>query len=143
MSATTMLDETISLLSQDNSPRKPQSPNTKKGGHRALTNDDFKTGDQTEFASNIGYGSVDDQLKEMQSRKPKIAKLTLADDTIIEGLSFGAEANVSGEVVFNTGMVGYPESLTDPSYCGQILVLTYPLIGNYGVPDEDEMDEYG
>jgi len=50
---------------------------------------------------------------------------------------------VSGEVVFNTGMVGYPESLTDPSYCGQILVLTYPLIGNYGVPSEDELDEYG
>lgn len=62
----------------------------------------------------------------------------------IEGRSFGAPASVSGEVVFNTGMVGYPEALTDPSYRGQILVLTYPLIGNYGVPDETILDkEYG
>ncbi len=53
-----------------------------------------------------------------------------------EGVSFGAEKNVSGEVVFNTGMVGYPETLTDPSYEGEILVLTYPLVGNYGVPWE-------
>ena len=50
---------------------------------------------------------------------------------------------MSGEVVFNTGMVGYPEALTDPSYRGQILVLTYPLIGNYGVPDESVLDELG
>lgn len=50
---------------------------------------------------------------------------------------------MSGEVVFNTGMVGYPEALTDPSYRGQILVLTYPLIGNYGVPDESLMDNHG
>jgi carbamoyl-phosphate synthase small subunit len=54
----------------------------------------------------------------------------------IRGRSFGYEAGTAGEVVFSTGMVGYPESLTDPSYCGQILVLTYPLIGNYGVPDK-------
>lgn len=51
--------------------------------------------------------------------------------------------SVSGEVVFNTGMVGYPEALTDPSYRGQILVLTYPLIGNYGVPDESALDKHG
>jgi carbamoyl-phosphate synthase small subunit len=51
--------------------------------------------------------------------------------------------SISGEVVFNTGMVGYPEALTDPSYRGQILVLTYPLIGNYGVPDESLKDEHG
>ena len=50
---------------------------------------------------------------------------------------------MSGEVVFNTGMVGYPEALTDPSYRGQILVLTYPLIGNYGVPDDGVKDEHG
>ena len=50
---------------------------------------------------------------------------------------------MSGEVVFNTGMVGYPEALTDPSYRGQILVLTYPLVGNYGVPDESIKDQYG
>jgi carbamoyl-phosphate synthase/aspartate carbamoyltransferase len=60
----------------------------------------------------------------------------------IEGYSFGAPTSVSGEVVFNTGMVGYPEALTDPSYRGQILVLTYPLIGNYGVPDDNIQDEY-
>lgn len=61
----------------------------------------------------------------------------------IAARSFGAPVSVSGEVVFNTGMVGYPEALTDPSYRGQILVLTYPLIGNYGVPDESIEDEYG
>lgn len=61
-------------------------------------------------------------------------KLILSDGTVFLGQSFGAEGATSGEVVFNTGMVGYPESLTDPSYFGQILVLTYPLVGNYGVP---------
>lgn len=61
-------------------------------------------------------------------------KLYLEDGTAIEGKSFGAKREAFGEVVFNTGMVGYPESLTDPSYEGQILVLTYPLVGNYGVP---------
>ncbi len=61
-------------------------------------------------------------------------RLELEDGTVAEGPSFGAARSVSGEVVFNTGMVGYPESLTDPSYRGQILVLTYPLAGNYGVP---------
>ncbi len=63
-------------------------------------------------------------------------KLYLKDGTVFEGKSFGAPKNASGEVVFNTGMTGYVESLTDPSYAGQIVVLTYPLIGNYGVPDK-------
>ena len=63
------------------------------------------------------------------------ARLILDDGTAFCGWSFGYEANVFGEVVFNTAMTGYPESLTDPSYAGQILVATYPLIGNYGVPD--------
>lgn len=58
-------------------------------------------------------------------------KLILDDGTVIEGQSFGATGNVAGEVVFNTGMAGYVETLTDPSYRGQILVATYPLIGNY------------
>ena len=66
-----------------------------------------------------------------------ISKLYLEDGTVFSGTSFAVNREVEGEVVFNTGMVGYPESLTDPSYCGQILVLTYPLIGNYGVPDEE------
>ena len=63
-------------------------------------------------------------------------KIFLEDGTLFEGQSFGAASNAAGEVVFNTGMTGYVESLTDPSYAGQIVVLTYPLIGNYGVPDK-------
>jgi carbamoyl-phosphate synthase small subunit len=72
------------------------------------------------------------------------AALYLADGSPpLTGNSFGANIAISGEVVFNTGMVGYPEALTDPSYRGQILVLTYPLIGNYGVPDEKVLDGLG
>lgn len=66
------------------------------------------------------------------------ARLILKDETVFEGRIFGANKPIAGEVVFNTGMVGYPETLTDPSYCGQILVLTYPLVGNYGVPAYDK-----
>lgn len=62
-------------------------------------------------------------------------KLVLEDGTIYFGKSFGYKKSVAGEVVFNTAMTGYPESLTDPSYKGQILVSTYPLVGNYGVPE--------
>lgn len=62
------------------------------------------------------------------------AQLHLADGTMFGGESFGAPVSMDGEVVFATGMVGYPEALTDPSFHGQILVMTYPLIGNYGVP---------
>eukprot|EP00434_Breviolum_minutum_P031230 symbB.v1.2.027619.t1/scaffold2810.1/size69760/1 len=61
---------------------------------------------------------------------------------ILQGYAFGSPTSVSGEVVFNTGMVAYPESLTDPSYAGQILVITYPLVGNYGIPS-DEKDDLG
>ncbi len=71
-----------------------------------------------------------------------MASLVLADGTVLEGESFGAAVDSDGEVVFSTGMTGYPESLTDPSYRGQILVSTYPLIGNYGVPSE-ELNEFG
>lgn len=65
------------------------------------------------------------------------AKLVLEDGTSYEGFQFGADKSAAGEVVFNTGMTGYPETLTDASYKGQILVLTYPLVGNYGVPKEE------
>lgn len=65
------------------------------------------------------------------------AYLALEDGTIFEGSSFGAEGEVIGEIVFNTGMTGYQEVLTDASYCGQIVTMTYPLIGNYGVNIED------
>lgn len=61
------------------------------------------------------------------------AKLVLMDGKVLSGKSFGAEVSSAGEVVFNTSMVGYPEALTDPSYRGQILIFTYPLIGNYGI----------
>lgn len=57
-----------------------------------------------------------------------------------QGVSFGAHRSVAGELVFQTGMVGYPESITDPSYRGQILVITFPLVGNYGVPSRKERD---
>ena len=70
-------------------------------------------------------------------RVDKKVKLILENGEEFQGFSFGAEHSASGEAVFNTGMVGYPESLTDPSYKGQILVLTYPLIGNYGVPEKE------
>jgi len=68
----------------------------------------------------------------MQQRKT--ATLVLDDGSFFRGVSFGSEKDAVGEVVFNTAMTGYPESLTDPSYAGQIMVLTYPLVGNYGVP---------
>lgn len=68
------------------------------------------------------------------------ARLLLEDGAVFEGEHFGAPLSVAGEVVFNTGMVGYPESMTDPSYAGQILSFTYPLIGNYGIPVNGQID---
>ncbi len=65
-----------------------------------------------------------------------MTRLLLKNGNSFDGKSFGAEVSAVGEVVFSTGMMGYPESLTDPSYKGQILVLTYPLVGNYGIPDK-------
>ncbi len=73
----------------------------------------------------------------------KFGKLILDDGTVLDGIGFGYSTVVFGEIVFNTGMVGYPETLTDPSYSGQILTLTYPLIGNYGVPDPAIKDDDG
>jgi carbamoyl-phosphate synthase small subunit len=71
----------------------------------------------------------------------KKSQLLLEDGTVYEGYAFGSRSTVAGEVVFNTGMIGYPESLTDPSYRGQILALTYPLIGNYGIPEDSREDD--
>ncbi len=71
---------------------------------------------------------------------PKKAELLLEDGTRYCGFSFGYEGSVAGEVVFNTAMTGYTESLTDPSYKGQILVSTYPMIGNYGIPGNEAED---
>jgi carbamoyl-phosphate synthase small subunit len=69
-------------------------------------------------------------------QEKKYSSLFLENGNEFRGFAFGYDQAVDGEVVFNTAMVGYPESLTDPSYSGQILCITFPLIGNYGVPDE-------
>lgn len=69
----------------------------------------------------------------------KTANLLLEDGSFFKGFAFGAEKSVSGELVFSTAMTGYPESLTDPSYSGQVLVITFPLVGNYGVPTDSEL----
>lgn len=81
-------------------------------------------------------------FKKELSEKERTAVLALEDGSYFIGTGFGATGKVCGEVVFNTGMVGYPEALTDPSYEGQILVLTYPLIGNYGVPPWTVFDRW-
>ena len=73
----------------------------------------------------------------------KFGKLVLEDGTVFDGMGFGYSTTVFGEAVFNTGMVGYTEALTDPSYSGQILAITYPLVGNYGVPDDTARDPDG
>lgn len=69
-------------------------------------------------------------------------QLVFKDGTKFAGDTFGKDVSVSGELVFTTGMVGYPESLTDPSYAGQILIFTYPLLGSYGVPPREEWESY-
>jgi len=74
-------------------------------------------------------------------KKTFTVRLTLEDGTVYTGKSFGAAIPAAGEVVFNTAMTGYPESLTDPSYKGQILCLTYPLVGNYGAPRREEEND--
>lgn len=76
----------------------------------------------------------------MRMRHIPSAVLELEDGTKFHGYSFGSNTSTSGEVVFNTAMTGYPESLTDPSYEGQILVTTFPLLGNYGVPPQQNTD---
>jgi carbamoyl-phosphate synthase small subunit len=72
---------------------------------------------------------------------PRRGRLMLQDGTVFEGVSFGYAGPSAGEVVFGTGMVGYPEALTDASFSGQILVMTYPLIGNYGVPEQSSWED--
>lgn len=77
----------------------------------------------------------------MESTGSRMMSLETKDGNVLQGYSFGAPVSAAGEVVFQTGMVGYPESITDPSYEGQILVITFPLVGNYGVPDRELKDE--
>ncbi|XP_068428225.1 carbamoyl-phosphate synthase [ammonia], mitochondrial [Clinocottus analis] len=83
------------------------------------------------------------QTTKLFSVKAQTAHLVLEDGTRMKGYSFGHDGSVAGELVFNTGLVGYPEALTDPSYRGQILTLTYPIVGNYGVPNSEELDVLG
>jgi len=73
----------------------------------------------------------------MEGWLSRMGFLVLEDGTIYEGVYFGARDRVMGEVVFNTGMTGYQEILTDPSYYGQIVVMTFPLVGNYGINEVD------
>ncbi|ODV95474.1 hypothetical protein PACTADRAFT_43112 [Pachysolen tannophilus NRRL Y-2460] len=76
-----------------------------------------------------------------ESTGQRLMTLETQDGLALQGYSFGANVSTAGELVFQTGMVGYPEAITDPSYEGQILVITYPLVGNYGVPDRELRDE--
>lgn len=78
---------------------------------------------------------------QVDAKDATLVSLELQDGVVYQGYSFGAKKSVAGELVFQTGMVGYPESITDPSYRGQILVITFPLVGNYGVPSRETMDE--
>ena len=77
------------------------------------------------------------KLDKEHALNKKKAILALADGTVFEGESFGGEGEATGEVVFNTSMMGYQEIMSDPSYKGQIMTMTYPHIGNYGANDED------
>jgi len=88
-----------------------------------------------------GSASVPLALPNMGIGEGGAMQLRLQDGTTYQGMGFGAKRSMAGELVFQTGMVGYPESITDPSYRGQILVVTFPLVGNYGVPSRDTMDE--
>src|SRR4051794_8378026 len=81
--------------------------------------------------------SADPSFSQTSSSNVPIAKLALEDGTVFTGRAFGAAGTSEGEVVFNTSMTGYQEILTDPSYKGQIVTMTYPLIGNYGINRQD------
>ncbi|KAI8172335.1 Carbamoyl-phosphate synthase arginine-specific small chain [Colletotrichum sp. SAR 10_75] len=101
---------------------------------------------QTRFLSKQATGSKGRKMPFNQTRATApVANLdatfTIRDGPVFSGRAFGANSNISGEAVFTTSLVGYPESMTDPSYRGQILVFTQPLIGNYGVPS-NQLDEY-
>ncbi|KAK6512073.1 hypothetical protein TWF481_000970 [Arthrobotrys musiformis] len=82
----------------------------------------------------------DGQLADGTTDDEGLMALEFQDGSVYQGYSFGAQKSTSGEMVFQTGMVGYPESITDPSYRGQILVITFPLVGNYGVPKREDVD---
>ncbi|ODV63384.1 carbamoyl-phosphate synthase (glutamine-hydrolyzing) CPA1 [Ascoidea rubescens DSM 1968] len=97
------------------------------------------------LSNNISKKSISRNLAFSSNSSSSLdrATFTIKNGPIFNGFSFGANKNISGEAVFTTSLVGYPESMTDPSYKGQILVFTQPLIGNYGVPSPQIKDEYG
>src|SRR5436305_3545490 len=88
------------------------------------------------YASTIGLIGA-----ENKPQLPTYGALVLEDGTRFEGVSFGYDQSIAGEVVFCTGMVGYPEALTDASFAGQILIMTYPILGNYGVPIQSRWED--
>ena len=92
-------------------------------------------------SGNHGDSLIQAVFPQDHSQHSRRVYLELKDGAVYEGFSFGAERDIAGELVFQTGMVGYPESITDPSYRGQILVITFPLVGNYGVPSREALDE--
>lgn len=118
-----------------------QAPSGPLGGIKRFLN----PVSQTRFLATV-EGNTPRQMHAPKARPTPIshdrATFTIRDGPIFSGKSFGAKSNVSGEAVFTTSLVGYPESMTDPSYRGQILVFTQPLIGNYGVPSAAR-DEHG
>ena len=131
---------------ENNTPQPPPSPvlhGLKLGCKRRLEDCTPLSGGKVGGKPGMNRGAIKTEkggIHEHLSRTK--AALVLSDGTRLEGFSFGAECSASGEVVFNTAMVGYPEALTDPSYRGQILTLTFPLVGNYGVPS-DVKDDLG
>jgi carbamoyl-phosphate synthase / aspartate carbamoyltransferase len=110
-----------------------RSPALNSPDERPMSPSSTTRSDTTKLYTHIAAGH------DIQGLQSKVV-LEIQDGRAFEGISFGAEKSVSGELVFQTGMVGYPESVTDPSYQGQILVMTFPLVGNYGVPSRDTLD---
>src|SRR5580693_234486 len=90
-----------------------------------------------QFVASMFYVPVPVPYNLTPMSQKRIAKLALEDGTVFSGEAFGAPGTSEGEVVFNTSMTGYQDILTDPSYKGQIVTMTYPLIGNYGINRQD------
>ena len=120
-----------------NSPQAAASVGLPDGGSRNTTSHAIASSRTTNGLSSTTFASFKKEAEEGENMR-----LELQDGTVFEGLSFGSKRSIAGELVFQTGMVGYPESITDPSYRGQILVVTFPLVGNYGVPSRDAIDTY-
>jgi carbamoyl-phosphate synthase/aspartate carbamoyltransferase len=122
--------------------RLPSSPTSAASVGLSNSEDDPGSPSRLRLPSTRAVGNlVWTASAQTSQREEQRVYLEIQDGEVYEGISFGAQKSAAGELVFQTGMVGYPESLTDPSYRGQILVLTFPLVGNYGVPSRTVMDE--